>query len=147
MSNPYQSESDQRAAQALRQPIAETLKSTVRAALDVELNEARRRELEAALFGLDEACGPQTGDVSPDDALAFLIGVGLLEPGVEPYAVIVAGVRVGCITARNRFHAVNKAKKQFGLVVATYQKIDGQNEIHGARPCVVDDPFARLRGR
>lgn len=144
--NPYQAEADQREAQRLRQPIAETLKSTVRAALDVELNEGRRRELEGALSALDSAVGPQTGDVSPDDALAFLIGVGLLEAGVEPYAVIVAGVRVGCITARNRFHAVNKAKKQFGLVVAEYQNIDGQNEIHGARPCKIDNPFERIGG-
>lgn len=143
--NPYQAESDARAEQASRQPIAETLRSTLRAALEVELNEGRRLELEGAIIALDAACGPQTGDVSPEDALAFLIGVGLLEAGVEPYAVIVAGVRVGVITARNRFHAVNKAKKQFGLVVAEFQRKDGQNEIHGARPVTVSDPFARIR--
>ena len=143
MSNPYQAEADQRAEQARRQPIAESLKETILVAMESASGE-RLAQLEDALIRVGAAAGPRTGDVRPEDALAFLISLGLLEPGVEPYTVLVAGVKVGVILARNRFHAVNKAKKDFGLTVAEYQFKD-RHEVHGARAVAVADPFSRIR--
>jgi hypothetical protein len=137
-------EGDASDAQRLRQPIAESLKATLREALNVELDEAKRRQLEDSIMAVERSVGPRTGDVSPADAHAFLIGLGLLEANVEPYTVLVAGVKVGVILARNKFHAVNKAKKDFGLTVAEYQWKD-RHEIHGARPVAVADPFSRIR--
>ena len=53
------------------------------------------------------------------------------------HAVIINGVEVARIPAKNDWHAINKAKKLFGMDARAVKLLD--------EPAAVSDPFARIR--
>ncbi len=59
------------------------------------------------------------------------------------YTVVVDGVLEGHIYARNRWHALNKARKHFEL---RFAEIKHRDEIHGVRIVMpMIDPFERIK--
>jgi len=126
-------------AQRARQPIGTALLDTLGAACDAQSTPEGREPIERAIIAVSGHLASQPGDVTEAEAMSFLASVGLVPEGTEPYAVIVDGARVGVIAAKNKYHAANKARKNFGLSVAEYRRGARGHEIHGARPSLSPD--------
>lgn len=63
---------------------------------------------------------------------------GAVAAPTATHAVIINGVEVARFAAKNDFHAVNKAKKLFGMDARAVKLLD--------EPAAAVDPFSRIRG-
>src|ERR1043165_6648548 len=91
---------------------------------------AERQALQIRAIGVGAHIANTWSDITADEACAEMIAAGLAPEGSEPYVVYVAGQRVGGFMAKNRYHAANKAKKEYRLDVAEYRRTSTGHEIH-----------------
>jgi hypothetical protein len=121
-------------ARVLREhPISATLHELLLVALEHETAADRRQRLELALVRVGAALRTGVQDATEAEARAVMVECGLLDATAEAYYAFVDGREAGVIVARNRWHAVNKAKRDLALDVCEYRYRDGRHELHGGR--------------
>lgn len=130
----YQGVAESIEAKRKAQPIASALIDLLyEASRDFDRSAADRQALQIRAIGITGATANTWADITADEACAEMIAAGLAPEGAEPYVVFVAGERVGGFMAKNRYHAANKAKKEYRLDLAEYRRTSAGHEIHGAR--------------